>query len=53
MRTDFFAVMMIVAALMLCGCRNIVAGGGTHGDEQSAVIEHTMGYSTGKVTQGS
>ena len=53
MRTTCLIVMMIAAASMLCGCKNIVAGTKTRNVEQTVDKEDVMGYSTGKVNQGS
>lgn len=53
MRTTCLIVMMIAAASMLCGCKNVVAGTQIRNVEQTIDKEDVMGYSTGKVNQGS
>ena len=51
MRTVFLLEMMIVAALMLCGCKNGVAK--TDDKEHTVENESVMGYDSKRVTQGS
>lgn len=53
MRATYLIVMMIAVASMLCGCKNVVAGTKTRNVEQTVDKEDVMGYSTGKVNQGS
>ena len=53
MRTTCLIVMLTVAASLLCGCKNIVAGTQIRNIEQTVDKEDVMGYSTGKVNQGS
>lgn len=53
MRTTCLIVMMIAAASMLCGCKNVVAGTQIRNVEQTIDKEDVMGYFTGKVNQGS
>ena len=53
MRTTCLIVMMIAAASMLCGCKNIVAGTQIRNVEQTVDKEDVMGYSADNVTQGS
>lgn len=52
MRTGYLIVMLIAAALVQCGCKNVV---GTKVQVNESTIEHkeVMGYDSDKVTQGS
>ena len=53
MRTGYLIVMLIVAALMQCGCNNVVAGTKVQDNESTTEHEEVMGYDSEKVTQGS
>lgn len=51
MRRVLLLEMMVVAALMLCGCKNGVAN--TNDNKHAVEDERVMGYATERVTQGS
>lgn len=53
MRLISLLEMMVVAALMLCGCKNGMAGSKNLNTEQTVENEQTRGYDSDRVTQGS
>lgn len=53
MRSISLLEMMVVAALMLCGCKNGIAGSKNLNTEQTVENEQTSGYDSDRVTQGS
>ena len=53
MKAGYLIVIMIVAASMWCGCKNVGAASDDQNSKHNAENENVMGYSTGKVTQGS
>ena len=53
MRTCYLIVVMIVAASMWCGCKNVASASRTNDTEHAIENEVTMGYDPDSVTQGS
>lgn len=53
MKAGFLIVIMIVAASMWCGCKNVGAVAENQSDGHNTEDENVMGYSSDEVTQGS